>query len=105
MSKTQTYRLYINGVPQPDYAQFTSASAKTTNEVNRQPGHWQGYEWRREDRKKTTPFDVIQVDGIRKSYPGFAAYHEHLATGGMDEYRMRSAEYLSQANQPVRRAA
>jgi len=105
MSKTQTYRLYIHGEPQPDYAPFTARGAKLANEVNNQPGNWQGYEWRREDRKHTRQFDVQSVNGTRQTFASFAAFNAHLEAGGLADGRRQSVEYINSQSKPVRLAA
>jgi len=88
---TKTYRLYIAGVAQPDYAEFTKQGNKDVHDVNQVDEHFPDHEWRREDRQKGTAFEVINLDGERIRYLSFADFYQQHDTNA---YSRRVAAYI-----------
>lgn len=102
MSKHFNYQLHVDGVPQDHMVRMTPAEAEHTNETMARFGkcyHVTG------EPPRSTPFGVVNVDGTRQHFEGFAAFNRHLRNGGMAEDRRRAVAYINSLVKPVRRAA
>lgn len=96
------YQLHIDGTPTPHRVRMTDAEAERTNETFARFG--KQYHATDEPLGRT-PFTVLNLDGTRQEFSGFAAYNAFLAAGGLDAYRRRCVEYRSTIDKPVRRVA
>lgn len=102
MRREHTYQLHVDGQPTAHRVRMTPAEAERTNETLAEYG--KQYHATDEPLMGTT-FTVLNLDGTRQEFAGFAAYNAHLESGGMAAYRRRSVEYKSTIDKPVREAA